>query len=131
MQPSYHAKERLDVVHGNQYGPVVPAMYGRKVYFILLADNMSHYIHVAPPALGQGRVGPVRLAYKPYFFQPTNNIFFLTTNQPTVLSAMAYQPNEQGKRSFKLVLRTSLGGRCAPSYQLRDVFSALSVFINN
>lgn len=56
MQPSYHAKERLDVVHGNQYGPVVPAMYGRKVYFILMADNMSHYIHVAPPALGQGLI---------------------------------------------------------------------------
>jgi len=28
-------------------------------------------------------------------YQPFNSIFFLTTNQPTVLSVMTYQPNEQ------------------------------------
>jgi len=35
------------------------------------------------------------LTYKPYFFSQ-RTIFFLITNQPTVFSAMAYQPSEQG-----------------------------------
>ena len=39
----------------------------------------------------------VRLAYKPYF-SVNEQYFSLTTNQPTVLSATAYQPNEQDDR---------------------------------
>ena len=39
---------------------------------------------------------PVRLAYKPYFLA-NEQYFSLTTNQPIVLSVMAYQLNEQNK----------------------------------
>ena len=42
----------------------------------------------------------VRLVYKPYFFNQ-RIIFSLTTNQPTVLSVMAYQPSEQGNNYWK------------------------------
>ena len=38
-------------------------------------------------------VCPVRLAYKPYF-SANEQYFSLAPNQPTILSAMAYQPNK-------------------------------------
>ena len=47
------------------------------------------------------RVGPVRLAYKPYFIFWINEQYFsLIINQPTVFSAITYQPNEQNNGHF-------------------------------
>jgi hypothetical protein len=39
-------------------------------------------------------IGPLSLSYKPYLFSQ-RTVFFLTTNQRTVLSAIAFQPSKQ------------------------------------
>ena len=47
-------------------------------------------------------IGPVRLSYNSYFsaFFQSEQYFSLTTNQRTVLSAMAFQRSEQGQYSL-------------------------------
>ena len=40
-QASYHATEQLELVHGDLYRPVSPAMTGDRRYFLLLVDDAT------------------------------------------------------------------------------------------
>ena len=40
----YHAKEALELVHGDLCGPITPATCGGRWYFLLLVDNCSRYM---------------------------------------------------------------------------------------
>ncbi|WVZ70675.1 hypothetical protein U9M48_019318 [Paspalum notatum var. saurae] len=44
--PSFRAKERLELVHGDLCGPVTPATPGGRRYFLLLVDDLSRYMWV-------------------------------------------------------------------------------------
>jgi hypothetical protein len=46
QQSSFRAKERLDLVHRDLYGPVTPATPGGQRYFLLLVDDLSRYMWV-------------------------------------------------------------------------------------
>jgi hypothetical protein len=46
QQSSFPAKERLKLVHRDMCGPVTPATPGGRRYFLLLADDLSHYMWV-------------------------------------------------------------------------------------
>jgi hypothetical protein len=46
QQSSFRAKERLELVHGDLCGPVTPATLGGRHYFLLLVDDLSHYMWV-------------------------------------------------------------------------------------
>jgi hypothetical protein len=46
QQSSFRAKERLELVHGDLCGPVTPATPGGRRYFLLLVDDLSHYMWV-------------------------------------------------------------------------------------
>jgi transposase InsO family protein len=46
QQSSFRAKERLELVHGDMCGPVTPATPGGRRYFLLLVDDLSHYMWV-------------------------------------------------------------------------------------
>jgi hypothetical protein len=43
---SFQAKEWLELVHGDLRGPVTPATPGGRCYFVLLVDDLSHYMWV-------------------------------------------------------------------------------------
>lgn len=43
---SYRVNDRIDLVHGDLCGPIMPATYGGKKYFLLLVDDMSRYMWV-------------------------------------------------------------------------------------
>jgi transposase InsO family protein len=43
---SFRAKEGLELVHGDLCGLVTPATPGGRRYFLLLVDNLSHYMWV-------------------------------------------------------------------------------------
>jgi hypothetical protein len=43
---SFRAKEKLELVHGNLYGPITPATFGGRHYFLLLVDDISRYMWV-------------------------------------------------------------------------------------
>ena len=40
----YHAKDALELVHGNLYGAITPATNGGRRYFLLLMDDCSRYM---------------------------------------------------------------------------------------
>ena len=40
----YHAKDALELVHGDLYGPITPATNGGRRYFLLLMDDCSRYM---------------------------------------------------------------------------------------
>jgi hypothetical protein len=40
----FRVEEKLELVHGDLYGPVTPATPGGKRYFFLLVDDVSHYM---------------------------------------------------------------------------------------
>ena len=40
----YHAKDALELVHGDLYGPITPATNGGRWYFLLLMDDCSRYM---------------------------------------------------------------------------------------
>jgi transposase InsO family protein len=40
----FHAEEKLELVHEDLCGPVMPATPGGKRYFFLLVDDVSHYM---------------------------------------------------------------------------------------
>ena len=40
----YHALEELELVHGDLYGPISPPTPAENVYFLLLVDDMSHFM---------------------------------------------------------------------------------------
>jgi hypothetical protein len=40
----FHTEEKLELVHGDLYGPVTPRMPGGKRYFFLLVDDVSRYM---------------------------------------------------------------------------------------
>jgi hypothetical protein len=44
QQSSFRSKERLKLVHGDLCGPVTPATPGGRRYFLLLVDDLSHYM---------------------------------------------------------------------------------------
>jgi transposase InsO family protein len=46
QQSSFRAKERLKLVHGDLCGLVTPATPGGRCYFLLLVDNLFHYMWV-------------------------------------------------------------------------------------
>jgi hypothetical protein len=46
QQSSFRAKERLELMHGDLCGPVTPATPGGRRYFLLLVDDLSHYMWV-------------------------------------------------------------------------------------
>jgi hypothetical protein len=46
QQSSFRAKKRLELVHGELYGPVTPATPGGQRYFLLLIDNLSRYMWI-------------------------------------------------------------------------------------
>jgi hypothetical protein len=46
QQSSFRAKERLELVHGDLCDPVTPATPGGRRYFLLLVDDLSHYMWV-------------------------------------------------------------------------------------
>jgi transposase InsO family protein len=46
QQSSFRAKERLELMHGDLCGPVTPATPGGRHYFLLLIDDLSHYMWV-------------------------------------------------------------------------------------
>jgi hypothetical protein len=43
---SFRAKERLELMHGDLCGPVTPATPAGRRYFLLLVDDLSHYMWV-------------------------------------------------------------------------------------
>jgi transposase InsO family protein len=45
-QASFHAKEKLELVHGDLYGPVTPVTPGGRRFFLLLVDDVSRYMWV-------------------------------------------------------------------------------------
>jgi transposase InsO family protein len=46
QKSSFRAKKRLELVHGDLCGPVTPATSGGRRYFLLLVDDLSHYMWV-------------------------------------------------------------------------------------
>jgi transposase InsO family protein len=46
QQSSFQAKERLELLHGDLCGPVTPATPEGRRYFLLLVDDLSHYMWV-------------------------------------------------------------------------------------
>jgi hypothetical protein len=46
QQSSFRAKERLELLHGDLCGPVTPATPEGRRYFLLLVDDLSHYMWV-------------------------------------------------------------------------------------
>jgi hypothetical protein len=46
QQSSFQAKERLELMHGDLCGPVTLATPGGRRYFLLLIDDLSHYMWV-------------------------------------------------------------------------------------
>jgi hypothetical protein len=40
----FHAEKKLELVHGDLYGPVTPVRLGGKRYFFLLVDDVSRYM---------------------------------------------------------------------------------------
>jgi hypothetical protein len=46
QQSTFRAKERLELVHGDLFGPVTPATPGGRRYFLLLVDDLSRYMWV-------------------------------------------------------------------------------------
>jgi transposase InsO family protein len=46
QQLSFRAKEWLELVHGDLYGPVTPATPRGRRYFLLLIDDLSRYMWV-------------------------------------------------------------------------------------
>ena len=40
----YRAKDALELIHGDLYGPITPATNGGRRYFLLLMDDCSRYI---------------------------------------------------------------------------------------
>ena len=40
----YRAKDALELVHGDLYGPITPATNGGRWYFLLLMDDCSRYM---------------------------------------------------------------------------------------
>jgi hypothetical protein len=46
QQPSFRAKERLELMHGDLCGPVTPGTPGGRRYFLLLDDDLSLYMWV-------------------------------------------------------------------------------------
>jgi hypothetical protein len=47
QQARYRAKDRLELVHGDLYGPIKPATPSGKRYFILLVEDLSWYMWLA------------------------------------------------------------------------------------
>ena len=43
-QATYHAKEKLELVHGDICGPITPATPGGRRYFLILVDDVSRYM---------------------------------------------------------------------------------------
>ena len=41
---SFHAKEKLEVIHGDLCGPVTLATPGGQCFFLLLVDDVSRYM---------------------------------------------------------------------------------------
>jgi hypothetical protein len=46
QQSSFQAKKRCELVHGDLCGPVTPATPVGQCYFLLLVDDLSHYMWV-------------------------------------------------------------------------------------
>jgi hypothetical protein len=46
QQSSFRAKERLELVHGDLCDPVTSATPGGRRYFLLLINDLSHYMWV-------------------------------------------------------------------------------------
>jgi hypothetical protein len=46
QQSSFRVKERLELVHGDLCGPVTLATPEGRRYFLLLIDDLSHYMWV-------------------------------------------------------------------------------------
>jgi hypothetical protein len=46
QQLSFRAKERLELMHGDLCSPVTPTTPGGRCYFLLLVDDLSHYMWV-------------------------------------------------------------------------------------
>ncbi len=47
MQAEYHARQLLELVHGDLCGPITPATPRGNKYFMLLVDDLSRYMWVA------------------------------------------------------------------------------------
>jgi hypothetical protein len=47
-QASFHAKEKLELVHGDLCGTVTPATPRGRCFFLLLIDDMSRYMWAVP-----------------------------------------------------------------------------------
>jgi hypothetical protein len=43
-QASFRAKEKLELIHGDLYGPMTPPTPGGQRYFLLLIDDVSRYM---------------------------------------------------------------------------------------
>ena len=48
----YRAGNVLKLVHGDLCGPIVPATHGGRRYFLLLVDDCSRHVAVAPNKQG-------------------------------------------------------------------------------
>jgi hypothetical protein len=46
QQSSFQAKERLELIHGDLCGPVTPTTPVGRCYFLLLVNDLSHYMWV-------------------------------------------------------------------------------------
>ena len=46
-QAQYHVQEPLELMHGNQYGPVTPATPGGRRFFLLLVDDATRFMWVS------------------------------------------------------------------------------------
>jgi hypothetical protein len=62
QQLSFRAKERLELVHGDLYGPVTPATPGGRRYFLLLVDDLSRYMWVVVLGSKGGAANAIRHA---------------------------------------------------------------------
>jgi hypothetical protein len=47
VKAEYQVERRLELVHGNLYGPISPAMSRGNKYFLLLVDDLNRYMWVA------------------------------------------------------------------------------------
>ena len=65
MEANYRADDRLDLVHGDLCGPILPPTHGGKRYFLLLVDDKSRYMWIvllsrkdeAPAAIKRWQAG--------------------------------------------------------------------------
>ena len=65
MEANYRADYRLDLVHGDLCGPILPPTHGGKRYFLLLVDDKSRYMWIvllsrkdeAPAAIKRWQAG--------------------------------------------------------------------------